>query len=181
MAFNLEIAAYCPSWCGLSWILSRVLPFPWERQGQQVQFFTLTCHLRTTAHFQVLFQWPRPEKSVMWSQTQEVRGFPTLHISFHASKCRFKHALEMYWFGLNLWSGREDTGRACTAGGLPRAQEVCVHVPALSNSVWGCGSAPLGRHILVALFQSSLQTGCLLCAKLPELVISHERKRWSMI
>lgn len=43
-------------------------------------------------------------------------------------------------------------------------QEVWVHVHALSNSAWGCDSVPLGRHILAALFQSSLQTGCLLCA-----------------
>lgn len=39
----------------------------------------------------------------------------------------------------------------------------------------------LGRHFLAALFQTSLQTGCLLYAKLPELVISYEKKHWSTI
>lgn len=48
-------------------------------------------------------------------------------------------------------------------------QEVRAHAHALSNSVWGCDSVPLGRHILAGLFQSSLQTGSLLCDKLPEL------------
>lgn len=32
----------------------------------------------------------------------------------------------MYWFGLNLWAGREGTHRVCAAGGLRRMQEACV-------------------------------------------------------
>lgn len=143
----------------------KVLPLPWARQGQQVQFSSFASHVRTITHFQLLLQQQRPG-DVCYVHTNTGSVEFSSSADFHWKTWIYlKHLLGAYQFGQNLWAGREDTHRdweiTCSTGGLPRMKEAhlgTTQVSALLNSVWGHESDLLVRHILSDRFQDLLHT-----------------------